>query len=335
MFIPTTTQRIVPGVGSKDAKICIIGEAPGAEDDRLLKPFVGPAGSVLESCMHSAGIIRSDCYITNTIKVRPKGNDILPYFNSKSGTFTEAGRYWVDTLARELETVKANIIVPLGACALAAVTGRHKIKKYRGYVLEALPMFGKRKVIPAYHPAATLRGQYILRYYIVADLDKAKKESVYPEIKRPERRIVIPTSMSEVREWTAWLIDTPAWACDIEVVNFQVSAIGFSPSPDISISFPMYHEHWTEEDEVEVWQLLNKLLTNNAVKVFQNGIFDINFLATQCGIHVTPPIEDTMIAHSIMYPELLKGLEFLVSMYCGSQEYYKDMVKWDNIKEEA
>jgi len=43
--------------------------------------------------------------------------------------------------------------------------------------------------------------------------------------------------------------------------------------------------------------------------------------------------EDTMIAHSIMYPEMLKGLGFLTSMYCGSQEYYKNMVKFDNIKE--
>ena len=81
--------------------------------------------------------------------------------------------------------------------------------------------------------------------------------------------------------------------------------------------------------------LLNKLLNNNATKIFQNGVFDIHFLAVQCGIHVQPPIDDTMIAHHLMYPEMLKGLGFLGSMYCGAQEYWKDMVKFDNIKEES
>ena len=71
------------------------------------------------------------------------------------------------------------------------------------------------------------------------------------------------------------------------------------------------------------------------MKVVQNGIFDIHFLLTRCGIEVRGPIQDTMIAHSIMYPELRKGLDFLGSIYCGTQAYWKNMVKWDNIKEDS
>jgi DNA polymerase I-like protein with 3'-5' exonuclease and polymerase domains len=73
----------------------------------------------------------------------------------------------------------------------------------------------------------------------------------------------------------------------------------------------------------------------NSVKVVQNGAFDINFLLTRCGIEVRGPIEDTMIAHHIQYPELQKGLGFLGSIYCGSQAYWKDMIKFENIKEES
>ena len=194
---------------------------------------------------------------------------------------------------------------------------------------------GSRKVIPAYHPAASLRGQYILRYYITADLKKAKKEAEYPAVIRPERKIIIPTTLVEVAEWAEYLLKQPIWAIDIEVMNFEVSAVGFAPATNLAISFPLSGQHWTEDEECVVWRWMNQLLNSKCRKVLQNGIFDINFLATQCAIHVSEPIEDTMIAHHVMYPEMLKGLGFLGSMYCNSQEYWKDAVKFTNIKEES
>ena len=335
MFTPQQQHRIVPGTGNKNAPICIIGEAPGTEEDRLLRPFVGAAGTVLESCLHAAGLTRSDCYITNIIKVKPSGGGLDQYYNSSSGTFTDAGHEWLNILEDELLAVQSNVIVALGSTALSALTGRKSIVKYRGYVHESLSRFGRRKIIPAYHPAASLRGQYIIRYYIVADLKKAKLESAYPDIRRPERKIIIPTTIAEVIDWASYLMEQPIWAVDIEVMNFEVSAIGFASSQDLAISFPLSGQHWSEDDECTVWFWMNKLLTSGARKVFQNGIFDISFLLNQCAIHVQPPIEDTMIAHHIMYPDMLKGLGFLGSMYCGSQEFWKDAVKWDNIKDES
>lgn len=334
MFTPNL-QRIVPGFGDSNAKICIIGEAPGAEEDRLLRPFAGASGTVLDSCLHAAGLTRQDCYITNTIKVRPRNNEIEPFYNSRTGAFTPAGAEWVSALREELSAVHSNVLVPLGAVSMAALTGLRAISKFRGYVIQSLPSFGSRKVIPAYHPAATLRGQYILRYYITADFRKAKVESNFPEIRRPNRRIVTPTTLTESLAWLKGVAGYAEYSCDIEVENFEVSAISFAIAPDVSVSIPMNHNYWDEDAELKIWIGINKVLTNKAKKVFQNGIFDVAFLSTQCGIHVQPPIEDTMIAHSIMYPEMLKGLGFLGSMYCGSQEYWKDMVKFDNIKEES
>lgn len=335
-FIDMT--RVIPGEGSKTAPICLIGEAGGSEENRQLRPFVGPAGTVLEACLHAAGLMRSDCYITNVVKLQPRSNDISPFFQeNQQGRwwFTELGQRAVAELHEELQSVRSNVLVPLGKTAMAAVTGHSRISKYRGYVMQAVPALGGRKVIPAIHPAASLRGQYILRYYITADLKKAKVESAFPEIRRPERRIIIPQTVAECHQWTEFLLECPSWACDIEVVHYQVSAIAFAPKADLSISFPMYG-HWSLEEECFLWRMLNRLLTCERItKIFQNGIFDMGFLATQCGIHVVGPIEDTMVAHHIMYPEMLKSLEFLVSMYCGAQQYYKDMVKFDNIKKEA
>lgn len=334
-FMPSS-QRVVPGSGNPSAKICIIGEAPGQMEDQQLKPFVGPAGSVLETCLHAAGLTKADCYLTNVVKVRPKGNDIAPFFNEKSGVFTAAGQEWVNQLAVELKGIKANVLVPMGKCALAAVTGKRSITTLRGYVMESTPQMGNRKCIPAYHPAASLRGQYILRYYITADLQKARAECTFPEIKRPERKILVPTLLSECLEWIAYLNKCDSLACDIEVVNFEVSCIGFAPTPDLAVVIPMYHEHWDELEEMQIWRAIAMLLENTLVrKIFQNGIFDVHFLATRCGIHVKGQIDDTMIAHHIQYPEMLKGLGFLVSMYCGAQAHYKDMVKFDNIKKES
>lgn len=334
---PTVLVKEIQAEGSKDAKIAIIGEAGGRHEEVAGRPFVGPAGTVLDACLQAAHISRRECYITNVVKITPRGNDIAPYFRDtpKGGSFTPMGQEWVNRLREELKDVRANVLVVLGKVALCATTSYSRISKYRGYVLEGLPAIGGRKVIPAYHPAASLRGQYLLRYYITADLQKAKVESEFPAIVRPARRIIVPETLNECREWINYLRECPAWASDIEVVNFEVSAIGFAPSNDLAISIPMYHEHWTEEEECIIWRDIAGLMGGNAVKIFQNGIFDCNFLVYRCGIHVAPPIEDTMIMHSVQYPELLKGLEFLVSIHCGAQQYYKDMVKWDNIKKEA
>lgn len=337
-FIPSPERRIIQPEGSKDAKICIIGEAGGKEEDRQLRPFVGASGTVLDYCFQASGVNRRDCYITNVVKVTPRANDISPYFKENQQgkwSFTPAGQEWVDILHEEINGLGANVLVPLGKVALAAVCGVAGISKYRGYVLEGLPAIGGRKVIPAYHPAASLRGQYILRYYISADLKKAALESRFREIRRPDRRLIVPDTFGECLEWLEYLKCERAWACDIEVVNFEVSAIGFAPSPDLAVSIPMYHEVWTEGEEATLWRHINTLLTGPATKIFQNGIFDIHFLMVRNGIHVAPPVEDTMVAHSIQYPEMLKGLGFLVSLHCGAQKYYKDMVKFDNIKKEA
>lgn len=335
-FFPASAQRIVPGVGPKNAKIAIVGEAPGAYEDSQLKPFVGPAGTVLEQCLHAAGLIRGEVYLTNVVKVRPPGNDISPYYSTTRGTFTPTGMEWVRDVNNELDEMNCNVIVAAGGVALAALTNRWKIMKYRGYVEQTNKMQRPRKVIPMIHPAAALRGQYIYRHLMVADLKKAKIESATETLVRPERQLVYTFgSASEVLEWLEYYFNQPIVCFDIEVLNYELACISFSSDPSIAVSIPLAGR-WSESDEALIWRGLQRVLGNPAsTKVVQNGIFDNHFLLTRCGIEVRGPIHDTMISHHIMYPELQKGLAFLGSLYCGAQAYWKDAVKFENIKEES
>jgi len=333
---PTRPQRIVPGSGPKDAKIVIVGESPGSYEVAQLKPFVGPAGSVLEQCLHAAGLIRSEVYLTNVLKVQPKGYDLAPYFNPVKGTFTADGMEWVQFLYEELNELKPNIIVACGAMAFAALCGNAKILKMRGYIFDSLPEVNCKKVLPCIHPSTALRGQYIYRHLIAADLKKAKDESTFPELKRPERQLVYDfTDLNECLEWLDYFTKQDIVSFDIEVVNYEIACIAFSSDPSLSCSIPLA-TRWSLEDEAAIWLGIQKVLSNpNSIKVGQNLIFDIQFLLTRCGIVVRGPIDDTMVAHSIMFPEMLKGLGFLGSLYCGSQAYWKDSVKFTNIKEES
>ena len=343
--------RIVPGVGPKGAKIAIVGEAPGAYEDAQLRPFVGPAGGVLEQCLHAAGLIRSDVYLTNVVKVRPKGNDIDPFFNGK--TFSSEGIEWVNQLREELDEVRPNIVVACGKTAMAALTGQTAITKLRGYVLDTINMQHVKKCIPCIHPAACLYGRtggdkgslatsavkpYLYRYVITCDLKKAKQLSGTPELVRPPRQLIYNyADVNEALEWLAYFAEQPLVSFDIEVMNYEVSCISFSSSPEIAASIPIA-QSWNETDEAQIWRGIQAVLGNSkSVKVGQNLIFDNHFLLTRCGVEVRGEIQDTMIGHSIVYPELPKGLGFLGSVYCGSQAYWKDLIKWDspNIKEES
>lgn len=329
-------RRIVPGHGSPTAKIAIVGEAPGSYEDSQLKPFVGPAGTILEQCLHAAGIIRSECYLTNVVKVRPKNNVIDPFFSGTRGTFTAEGMHWVNELREELNGHGCNVIVACGSTAMAALTGVHKVTKYRGYLFESIGLERTRKVVPTIHPAAALRGMYTYRHLIAADFKKAKGEMNSPHLNRPERQLIYNfTTVTEVLEWLDYYAAQPLVCFDIEVLNYEVSCISFSSDPSIAISIPIAGDLWSELDEAQIWKGIQRVLGNTtSIKVAQNAIFDAHFLLTRCGVEVKGLIHDTMVGHSVMYPELPKGLGFLGSIYCGAQAYWKDMVKFNSIKQE-
>ena len=109
-------MKRVEAIGPKDAKILIIGEAQGTEEEKVGQPFVGTSGRLLDSCLARAGMRRSEIYITNVVKVKPPGNKIDRLY--EIGVKTED---YIDELVKEIADVNPNVIVPLGNLALRIV----------------------------------------------------------------------------------------------------------------------------------------------------------------------------------------------------------------------
>lgn len=167
--LKTAATRLVPGEGNPNADVAFVGEAPGAEEDKQGRPFVGAAGKFLNQLIEGIGWKREDVYIANLIKHRPPNNrDPLP-------VEIEAYTPWLD---KQLEIIKPKLIVTLGRYSMAYFLGEGlSITKIHGQpkrVTRASLPAGRQVVMPMYHPAAALyRGD--LRPVLVADFKKIPK----------------------------------------------------------------------------------------------------------------------------------------------------------------
>ena len=146
------TQAVV-GSGPVPARIMIIGEQPGDREDIEGKPFVGPAGKLLDKALVEAGIDRNEVYVTNAVKhfkYEPRGKRRI----HKKPTAAEvtACRPWLDA---ELAIVQPDVIVCLGATAAQAILGREfRLTKARG---ELIPHNQAKYVLATVHPSSLLR----------------------------------------------------------------------------------------------------------------------------------------------------------------------------------
>lgn len=148
----------VLGEGNPNAEIMFIGEAPGAKEDELGRPFVGPAGKFLDELLESIGLKRADVYISNVVKYRPPANrDPLP----------EEKEQCMPWLKMEIALIKPKVIVPLGRHALQhffqklTMTAAHgkpqtlrPVREPQGR--QAQGDIAEVTVFPIYHPAAAL-----------------------------------------------------------------------------------------------------------------------------------------------------------------------------------
>jgi DNA polymerase len=156
-----TRTKSVPGEGPADARVMLIGEAPGWNEDQQGRPFVGAAGKFLEELLAKAGMTRSEVFITNVVKSRPPGNrDPLPDEIAACAPFLE----------RQIETIDPEVIVTLGRFSMARWFPGERISRIHGQPKRV----GRRLIVPMYHPAAALH-QQSLRATIEEDFGKLPK----------------------------------------------------------------------------------------------------------------------------------------------------------------
>ena len=333
----------VAATGDPSAKMALIGEAPSNWELFENRPFVerSPAGSVLEMCLHGARLIRSELYITNLFKFKvskvstPVRTKILHgttkelLWDSKTG-FTAAGMLSVESLKEELEGIQSNVFVPLGGPALEALTQKKGITKWRGSILSST-LVPNRKVIPTLHPAMTLYGgDYLGRYNIIHDLALAKDEMQFPEIRIPAQEFLINPSVEQTLSFLQTIYFKAQQGkiinFDIETINSTISLISFAYHIGYGIAIP-FDRRWTLEEETKVWKAIAKVLELPSIKIAnQNIMFDILNMLFFNRILVSGTWHDPMVAHSIIYPDFPKGLDFLTSIYTKIP-YYKETGK--------
>lgn len=339
-------------------KMMLVGEAYNQEEADHDKPFQGSSGKILDMLLRATGIPRNELYITNVFNRRPSesSNDLSHLCGPKAEAIANypallSGKYVraefapeLDRLFSEIEREAPNVIIAAGAAAAWALLGVAGIKKVRGapsYTYgTAASRLGQVKVLPTYHPSSVMR-EWKLRPIVLADLDKARRESEFPEIRRPRREFWLAPTIADLYEFEARFIAPGCdLSIDIETSNGQITCIGFAPNPEIALVVPFidpeksHGNYWeTRNQEVEAWKFVKRLCETHP-SLGQNFAYDMHYLWKVYGIRCFRMKDDTMLAHHALQPEMEKGLGFLGSVYTDEPAWKFMRAKHETLKKE-
>lgn len=240
----------------------------------------------------------------------------------------------------DLRRLRPNVAVALGDIAASTlIPGWNEdpdasTMMRRGFLYNGLT---GAKVLVSVDPQQAATQVVPWRVLLNYDLQRAAEESISSLLERPERNVEIVTSAHDARRLADELIRSRRVACDIEIHDSTTLAcVGFAPSRDRAIVFP-----------AEFFDDARRVLLSDVPKLFQNGQFDLHFLATRCGVRVRAYRDDTLIAWHACYPELAgasedtagnrknkttrKSLAFLASIFTRDA-WWKDY-DWSTIEE--
>lgn len=335
-------QAGIPYVGTRGAyggPICVMGEAPGEDEERECLPFVGYSGKELTRMCSDAALPDSKVWFTNPYKVRPPENDL--------DRLKERGiplEFFHDQFFEELRETKPTIIVAAGATPLGLLcpftiekrTGTAAIGKWRGSLLTSPALPWPHYVVPMHHPAFILR-EYTERQVGVFCLARAKEEFDFFAANNglqplPQRELIVTPSFQTVVEFLTECMASPdPISIDIEMLARKFPyTISLAVSPWRAISFCLWD--YPGEQGVRVWRLLDAILWSKR-QIGQNYIpFDccwLEVLGFRPNIDLT---SDTMVRHHVLWPEFEHRLQFQTMQYTR-EPYYKDEGKTWKLRE--
>lgn len=329
--------------GPQPARVLVVGEAPGADEERIGSPFVGASGWELDKMLAEVGIQRSSCRVTNVTSVRPPNNDISEFFLTKAAA-KSAGldelyekfpnqhiRDGLVALRTEITSTQPNIIIALGSTALWALTGEFGISDWRGSMLTVNGPVGSFpiKVVPTFHPAAILR-QWSWRNIMLHDLRRVAANMGPESWVFPVWTFNIRPTLSDLEVFVR-LNKGRRLAIDIETTSRWTSLVGIAASKSSAICIPFMTKesrdgnYWPADEEPKVVALLRELLEGSPC-VGQNLMYDVQYLLRQFNIYPWV-VGDTLFQQHVCFPGLPKDLAFLSSMYCKTHKYWKDDLK--------
>lgn len=311
--------KFTPSIGPEQAKIAFVGEAPGRNEARQGKPFVGESGKLLDTVMKHYDIDREEVFLTNACLCRPPDNTTP----AKAALNACKPR-----LVRELQDHAVETVVTLGNSAAESLLSKSGVTKLRvGPGRESSHLPGVR-VIPTLHPAAALR-QGDLFPYIVTDIGKVVKE---PYVYTEPVYVVLETRLDALQAIRELAAREGPLVIDIEVDiekdtaydhpnHYGMLCVGIAYAPNRAVVFSE-----GVLGEREVLDGLGELLRSKRL-IGQNGKFDAAGLYPTLG-----PLKlwfDTMLA-SYCFDERpgIHGLKFQAVEYLGAPQYDEEIKKY-------
>lgn len=321
-----TGNIYVPNVGPEDAKIMVVGEGPGENEEKDRIPFhpEAQAGSILMEVLQRHGLFRDDIRLSNLVHYRPTNNRFVTMLNTKE---LESG---LEELRQEIIEIKPHVIVAAGAWPLYYLTqkcGRDRgkpkpgsgIENYRGSILScAIEGCGDIKVIPTYHPSFVARNRTKYPTFDV-DWQRIKSDSNFRDLRLPERQFIIDPRGSELDGYVERIIQNGIAAADIESIKYtnHILCYGFAISPEECICIVNHGPH-----DFEFKQAVARILSSGIKLIYHNGTFD-QIISENNGFKIANYYWDTMVAQHSMYSELPKTLAYITSVETR-EPYYKD-----------
>lgn len=359
---PSTLGRYVKSRGPSHAKVFIIAEAPGEEEEKWGMPAMGQPGRMLSEMLQEVGIDIRECFIAKVCRYKPPGSDIMNWIATKKAEVMADhqlidGRYVLWPIAKgreelheEIRRVRPNVILALGNLGLWSVTGKWGIQDWRG----SLEIFEGIKVIPSFHPSAIIR-QWEWRSLAMVDLRRVAEHSRSPDIPElVERFELAPTYDQALNRLTIllrWCDHAPTpIAFDIETRAGHIACIGFAWSAHDGFCLPLmdvskFEGYWNVDEEAQLIWLVWKIMTHpNFVGIAQNGSYDCQYIQHHWGF-MPHLVRDTLVQHHAMMPTgntgdeedkkknpaLKKSLGVLSSIYRKVHIYWKDQLDtWDD-----
>lgn len=354
----------VSGEGPLSARVVLIGEAPGYNEDQQGRPFVGASGYRLGEWLARVGLARHQVRIENVCEFKPPGDVLAAYGR-------ECVQAWMEDLHRRLALLEdPYVLVPMGNYALYALTGfgsipwhskdgvhkRPGITKWRGSILSYTDRRGRTiKVIPTLHPAATFAGRspgLEGELWCLRDFRRIVEEAQFRELRRPDREHFIKPKLADLYDWEQRLTqeqDHTLLFLDIEnprrTIREQVGetkagkpkykktkgdpyieCVGMSLYPDFSITVPTTEEYWGSLDVLdEVWTLLRRMMAHPIQKGAQNHFHDSYYLLDYA-CPVAQMFWDPMYMHHAYDASAPHDLAFQASILTR-EPYWKDEAK--------
>jgi uracil-DNA glycosylase family 4 len=346
--------RYVGTRGNVGGPVCLVGEAPGADEDQQGVPFCGASGRELDRMLAEAGVDTSDCWWTNPYKTRPPDNKI-----DRLGSLGIPLELYHEQFFEELNTYRPTLICPLGATPLSLLcpalvnkrSGHAPISKYRGSILRSPLLAWDHYVVPAIHPAFLFR-DWSERQIDVLCLARLGEELSYWRQHGslqplPQRQLIAEPGADDAIDYLRRVLSSPPQtvvSIDIENIGvyrgkYKVKqrnripyVVGFATDPFVGISIGL--GEYDPDKTVTIWKLIDEVLRTRR-QVGQNYYtHDLPWLQY---VGFSPSVslcDDTLVRHHTLWPELSHKLEFQAFQYTR-EPYWKDEGKEWTVKDRA